>query len=88
MDEIGPSKELFDLINFDGAKAVQAEGEILEVYRPTFPCILCTLHCGNTLFSDIGKLNLEKNIIRGSKLVHQVFEKIPSLLCHFPKNCM
>ena len=88
MDEIGPSKELFDLINFDGAKAVQAEGEILEVYRRKFTCILCTLNCGNTFFSDIGKLELLKNLSRGSNLVHQVFGKIPSLLCHFPKKCM
>ena len=31
MEKIGPRKELFYLINFDGAKVVQVAGEILEL---------------------------------------------------------
>ena len=36
MYDLDPSKELFDLINFYGAKVVQGAGELLEEYRPIF----------------------------------------------------
>ena len=50
-------KVLFDLINFDSAKLVQVEGELLEVDRPNLTCMLCTLHGGNICFVEIGKLD-------------------------------
>ena len=73
MHELGPRKELFDLTKFDGAKLLQVEVKLLEVNCLNLTCILCTLNGGNTCFSDIGNLELVKNIIRGSNLVHQMF---------------
>ena len=70
MDDIDPRKGLFDLINFYGAKFLQVAGELLGVDRPNLFCILCTLHGVNTCFSDIGNMEVVKNIISGSKLVY------------------
>ena len=75
MNELDPRKELFDLINFDGFKVAQVSSGLLDVDLPKLTCKLYTLHCGNTCFSDIVKLYFVKNIIRGSKLLHQVFDK-------------
>ena len=73
MDGLDPTKELFDLVNFDGATVVQVAGEILEIDRPNLMSMLCCLHGGNTCFSDIGKLDFMKELVRESKLVHRVF---------------
>ena len=73
MDEIDQRKELFDLINFDGIKVVHVAGELLELDRTKLTCMLCTLNCGNTCFSDILKLEFSKNLIRGSKILLPVF---------------
>ena len=51
-DEPDPSKELFNLINFDGRKVVQEEGDLFEVDWPDLTCMLCTFHGENTYFSD------------------------------------
>ena len=64
MDEFDHRKELFELVNFYGAKVVQVAGELLEVDHPNLYCMLCTLHGGNKCFSDIGKMDSVKNIIR------------------------
>ena len=64
---------MFDLINFDGSKVVQVSGETIEVYHTNLTCMLCNFHGANTFFGDIGKLEFAKNIIRDSKLLHQVF---------------
>ena len=72
MDDIYPRRELFDLINFDGAKLVQVAGDSLELYHPKLTFMLCTFHGGNTCFRDIGNMEFVKNIIRGSKLLHRV----------------
>ena len=48
MDELDPRKELFDLINFDGTKVVQVEGELLELDLPNLTYVLFTLNGGNT----------------------------------------
>ena len=73
MDALDPREELFGLINFDGAKVVQVEGELLEVDRPNLTCMLCSFRSGNTYFSNIVKLEFLNNLIWGSNLVHQVF---------------
>ena len=67
------SKELLNLINFDGAKLVQVSGDILELDRPNLTFILCTLHGGNTCLSDIVKLEFLKSLLRGSNLLHRIF---------------
>ena len=74
MDALDPREELFGLINFDGAKVVQVEGELLEVDRPNIIYMLCTFHGGNTCFSDIVNLEFVKNLKRGSNLV--LFQKL------------
>ena len=48
MDVLDPRKELFDLINFDGTKVVQVEGELLELDLPNLTYVLFTLNGGNT----------------------------------------
>ena len=70
MYELDTRKELFDLINFDGAKVVQVTGELLEVNPPNLTCIFLTLHGGNTCFRDIVNLEFLKNLTRGSMPVH------------------
>ena len=68
MDDIDPSKELFDLINFDGAKVVRVTVEILEVDNPNLTCMLFTLNGVNTCSSEKVNLDFVKNLIRVSKL--------------------
>ena len=64
MDGLGPSKELFNLIKFDGSKMVQVVGELIEVYCQKITCMLHTLHCGNTCFIDIENMEFENILIR------------------------
>ena len=52
-DELDPKKELIDLINFDGAKAVQVAVDILDTDRLNLTFRLFTLHGAKTFFSDI-----------------------------------
>ena len=73
MDGLDTRKELSDLINFDGAKVLQVTGEILKVDCTNITCMLFTLNETKTFSRDIGKLEFEKNLIRGSNLVHKVF---------------
>ena len=73
MNDIDPRKKLFYLINFNGAKVVQLSGELLEVYHTNLTCMLVIFHGSNTCFSEIVNLDLLKNIIKGSKLVHRLF---------------
>ena len=70
MDDLDKRKELFNLINFDGAKVVQVTGEILELDRPNLTCMFCTLYGAKICFSDIVNMEFVKNIFRGSNLVH------------------
>ena len=70
MDDLDKRKELFNLINFDGAKVVQVTGEILELDRPNLTYMLCTLYGAKICFSDIVNMEFVKNIFRGSNLVH------------------
>ena len=69
------SKELLNLINFDGAKLVQVAGKILELDRPNITCILCTLNGVNTCFSYILNMGFVNNLFKVSNMVHQVFDR-------------
>ena len=71
MDELYPRKEIFDLINFDGAKVVQVAGGLIEVDFPNLVCMLCTFYGGNKCFRYIGKLEFVNNLVRGSNPVCQ-----------------
>ena len=73
MDELDTRQELSDLINFDGAKVLQVTGEILKVECTNLTHMLFTLNGTKALFRDIRNMEFEKNLIRGSNLVHKVF---------------
>ena len=88
LNVLDPRKELFELINFDGTKVVQVEGDLLEVDRKNLTCMLRILH-GEKMLQVHRKSGVceqsHQGIQSGTSSVRQ---KIPSLLQISPKYCL
>ena len=73
MKEIDPTKELIDVLYFDGASNVQKAGKILALHYPRVTCLHGAEHVIALFFSDLGKIPFMNLLMKVYKLVYRLF---------------
>ena len=70
--EIGPAKQLSDIVLFDGAFNVQLAGRLFKVHYPNFTVMRGVEHTVSLFFNDVSKISIVHKIISSQNMMYNI----------------
>ena len=73
MKEIDPTKQLSDMVVFDGVSKFQLAGRLLNMYYPKFTVMCGVEHTVSLFFIDVSKISIVHQMVSADKMIYNIF---------------